>query len=67
MQSGTIVKTNEKGFGFIKPDGGGKDMFFHVTGMQDRSQFDGLKPDDRVQYTVDQTGDRPRAIDVARV
>lgn len=66
MQSGTIVKTNEKGFGFIKPEGGGKDMFFHVSGMRDRSQFDGLQPNDRVRYTVGTSGDRPRAIDVER-
>ena len=67
MLSGTIVKTNEKGFGFIKPDGGGKDMFFHVTGMTDRAQFDGMQADDRVSYEVDETADRPRAINVSKV
>lgn len=66
MQSGTIVKTNEKGFGFIKPDGGGSDMFFHVSGLKNRADFDGLKSDDRVKYEVDSSGDRPRAINVER-
>ena len=34
MQNGTVVKKNEKGFGFIKIDGaadGDKDLFFHTT------------------------------------
>ena len=66
MQSGTIVKTNEKGFGFIKPDDGGKDMFFHVTGLVNKSDFDGLRANDRVKYEVDKNGDRPRAINVER-
>jgi len=66
MPSGTIVKTNEKGFGFIKPTGGGKDMFFHVTGLLQRTDFEQLSLGERVTYEVDESGDRPRAINVAR-
>lgn len=33
MQTGTITKWNDdKGFGFIKPRSGGKDIFIHITG-----------------------------------
>ncbi len=32
--SGTIKFYNsEKAFGFILPDGGGKDVFFHISGL----------------------------------
>ncbi len=66
MPSGTIVKKDDKGFGFIKPAGGGKDMFFHVTGLRNRTDFEQLAIGDSVRYEVDQEGDRPRATDVVR-
>ena len=36
MLKGKIKKwSEERGFGFIKPDGGGEDVFFHVTALRD--------------------------------
>ncbi len=62
---GTIAKVvTDKGFGFIKPTGHGKDLFFHATGMVERTDFDELKADDAVTYEVDETKERPRAINV---
>lgn len=67
MLSGKIAKTNEKGFGFIKQDSG-KDLFFHVTGMINKSEFDELQEGDPVTYNIDngQADGRPRAVDVKR-
>lgn len=31
---GRIVRVKDKGFGFIKPDEGGPDIFFHATGLK---------------------------------
>ncbi len=41
----------ERGFGFIAPDGGGKDIFVHVTALQ-RSGVEALGPGQRVRVDV---------------
>jgi cold shock protein len=48
-----IVKWFEpdKGYGFISPDGGGKDVFIHVTALR-RSGVDALGPGQRVRVEV---------------
>lgn len=66
MASGAIKKVSEKGFGFID-QGTGKDIFFHVTALVDRADFDNLQPGDPVQFEIDNDGDRPRAVDVLRI
>ncbi|HLO71307.1 MAG TPA: cold-shock protein [Flavipsychrobacter sp.] len=48
MQEGTIKFFNEtKGFGFIKPDNGGQDIFVHVSGL-----IDEVRENDRVSFEV---------------
>ncbi len=41
----------DKGYGFIAPDGGGKDVFIHITALR-RSGVDTLGPGQRVRVDV---------------
>jgi len=48
MQEGTVKFFNEtKGFGFIKPNNGGEDIFVHVSGL-----IDEIRENDRVTFEV---------------
>ena len=67
--NGTVVKVvQEKGFGFIKPTTGGRDIFLHATGMAERREFDDLEVGVKVQYELneDTPDNRPRAVEVVR-
>ena len=66
MATGTVKFFNtDKGFGFIKPDDGGKDIFVHITAVQ-RSGLASLNENDRVEYETeaDRHGKGPKAIDL---
>lgn len=57
-QTGSVVTYFEaKGFGFLRPDDGGRDVFFHVSRLVE-SDPTGLKPGTRVGYELgmDRTG-----------
>ena len=54
MPTGTVKWFNDaKGFGFIKPDGGGEDLFAHFSEIQG-SGFKTLKEGQKVQFEVTQ-------------
>jgi len=55
MSTGTVKWFNDaKGFGFITPDDGSKDLFVHFSSIQ-ASGFKTLKENDKVQYEVEQS------------
>lgn len=61
MATGKVKFFNtEKGFGFITPDDGGKDIFVHVTGIVEGD----LRDNDTVEYEMGEGRKGPCAIDV---
>ena len=52
MASGTVKWFNAtKGYGFITPDEGGKDVFVHITAVQ-AAGLKGLQDGQRVNYEL---------------
>jgi CspA family cold shock protein len=57
MATGTVKFNETKGFGFITPDQGGKEVFVHVTGLQDE-----IREGDAVTYEVEDGKKGPSAV-----
>ena len=52
MATGTVKWFNEtKGYGFIQPDTGGKDVFVHISAVE-RAGLRGLSEGQKVSYEV---------------
>jgi CspA family cold shock protein len=52
MATGTVKWFNEqKGYGFIQPDGGGRDVFVHISAVE-RSDLRGLVEGQKIAYEV---------------
>ena len=64
METGTVKWLNEtKGFGFITPDNGGKDVFVHYSAIAD-SGFRSLAEGQSVSYEVENGPKGPQATNV---
>jgi CspA family cold shock protein len=69
MSQGKVRKiVADKGFGFIQPDDGGSDLFFHHSSLVDL-RIEDLGAGDVVSFDVQpgRDGKGPRAVNVARV
>ena len=67
MAQGTVKWFNsEKGYGFITPDDGGKDLFVHYSEVQGGG-FRALEENQRVQFEVAQGAKGPQAVGVTAV
>jgi CspA family cold shock protein len=69
MATGTLKMWNvDRGFGFIKDDSGGPDMFMHFTALQSAGiDPDTLRIGDRLTFDVENTRDgKIRANNVRR-
>ncbi|MDJ1006645.1 MAG: cold-shock protein [Paracoccaceae bacterium] len=66
MATGTVKWFNTtKGYGFIAPDAGGKDVFVHISGVE-RSGLTGLADNQKVTYDVEAGRDgRESAVNIA--
>ena len=67
MATGTVKWFNEaKGFGFIKPDEGGEDLFAHFSEIQAKG-FRTLQENQRVEFVVKQGPKGPQASQIRPV
>jgi cold shock protein len=64
--TGTVKFFNgERGYGFIKPDDGGRDVFVHITAVE-RAGLKDLSEGQRITFEVepDKKGKGPKAVNL---
>jgi CspA family cold shock protein len=63
-----VVKffNTEKGYGFIKPDGGGNDIFVHITAVE-QAGLRSLSEGQKISYEIepDKKGKGPKAVNLS--
>ena len=64
-QTGTVKWFDDgKGFGFITPEGGGKDLFAHFSEIKTGSGFKSLQENQKVEFEVKQG---PKGLQAANI
>jgi CspA family cold shock protein len=64
MPSGAVKWFNSaKGFGFIQPDDGGKDVFVHVSAVE-RAGLRGLNEGQKIEYELQDERGRTAAVNL---
>ncbi|MCR9131187.1 MAG: cold shock domain-containing protein [bacterium] len=65
MENGKVKWFNEeKGFGFITPETGGKDIFVHRNNVENLASNENLKDGDDVEYSIQETPKGLNAVEV---
>ncbi len=68
MQQGTVKWFNpEKGFGFIAPQDGSKDVFVHRSNVEALGYDEGLREGESVEFDVERTPKGLSALNVQRM
>lgn len=62
---GTIIRKRDEGYGFIKPDEGDKDVFFHASAVGEGT-FDDFNEGDAVMFDVEDGPKGPAAANVTK-
>jgi CspA family cold shock protein len=67
MPTGTVKWfSDDKGFGFITPDDGDKDLFVHHTGINGEG-YRSLQEGAKVSYDAEQGDKGPKAVNVSTI
>ena len=65
MASGTVKWFNgQKGYGFIQPDDGGKDVFVHISAVE-RAGLGALNEGQKVKYDVQADRGKAAAVNLS--
>ena len=67
MPEGKIKKLTDKGFGFITPEDGGKDLFVHHSEIKNGGGFATLNDGQSVEFEVGEGQKGPCAVQVRKI
>jgi len=64
MASGTVKWFNsQKGYGFIQPTGGGRDVFVHISAVE-RAGLSSLNEGQRVEFEIEENRGKTSAVNL---
>lgn len=67
MATGTVKWFNStKGYGFIQPDSGGKDVFVHISAVE-KAGLRGLEENQKIEYEIETGRDGKSSAGALRV